>query len=407
MSSLNQSITNHRFRNNQSMIGRSGSFWEKAKEAGVIDICVEKFKDKKLVTSTGHEFINFSTCSYLGLHDHPAVIQGAVDAYTKYQQFDLSIAPVRIRLSMMDELENYLSQILKSTSIFTSSATVSTTAVLPLLASGHLTGGYPTTMVFDQHCHFSMALMKPICDDESKVLTCRHNDLDYLEDLCKKHQRVAYVGDGVYSMGGQAILKELFALQDKYGLFLYFDDAHSISIFGEHGEGYVRSFMDNLNPLTIIVGSLAKAYGASGGFISLDSPKYRDLLYRFGGPLGWSQNPNPAVMGAANASAKLHLSSELGELQNRLRENIRIFDSLVSTKEQGSFFPIRRIRLGEVDKAVFFSKKVYEKGFYLSPVAFPIVAKNDAGVRVMLRADVDKNTIRELANAIQEVEKIL
>ncbi|HBL27689.1 MAG TPA: 2-amino-3-ketobutyrate CoA ligase, partial [Acidobacteria bacterium] len=82
----------------------------------------------------------------------------------------------------------------------------------------------------------------------------------------KKYPRVAYVADGAYSLGGTAPVEGLLELQDRYGLFLFFDDSHSLSVTGAMGEGYARSLMpDQLNPLTTIVASLGKAFGGSGG----------------------------------------------------------------------------------------------------------------------------------------------
>ena len=92
--------------------------------------------------------------------------------------------------------------------------------------------------------------------EETQVETIRHNDLDALEQTCCKHPVVAYVCDGVYSMGGFALIEGLLQLQEKYGLFLYIDCAHGISLFGDNGEGFARSQLPReLGERTIVAAS--------------------------------------------------------------------------------------------------------------------------------------------------------
>jgi 7-keto-8-aminopelargonate synthetase-like enzyme len=258
--------------------------------------------------------------------------------------------------------------------------------------------------VFDKHCHFSMNLVKPICADETTVLTAPHNDLDFVEDVCKRHRRVAYVADGAYSMGGATCMDGLLELQDRYGLFLYLDDSHSLSIWGERGEGFVRSQLgDQLNPLTIVVGSLAKAFGVSGGVVMLGPTKHEPVLNRFGGPMSWSQDLNVPALGGGLGSVRVHLSPELGRLQRKLKENLALFDSLVETAERGNGLPVRRIPVDSEERAVECSEQLLERGFYSSAVFFPIVERGTAGLRVMVRADNRPEDILALCEALHEV----
>ncbi|WP_341538419.1 aminotransferase class I/II-fold pyridoxal phosphate-dependent enzyme, partial [Pseudomonas viridiflava] len=104
--------------------------------------------------------------------------------------------------------------------------------------------------------------------------------MEQLETLCKAHDRVAYVADGVYSMGGMADIESLIYLKEKYGLFLYLDDSHAISALGVGGTGYARSKLDELDGNTIIVASLGKAFGASGGVAMLGNDRQKKLIHR-------------------------------------------------------------------------------------------------------------------------------
>jgi 7-keto-8-aminopelargonate synthetase-like enzyme len=395
----------HRFRNNSKAIALGNPAWEEAREHHLIDLHVQVAGNDRLrEESTGFEFVNLSSCSYLGLHYHPAILEGAIAGLRRAKVLDEPISRVRIRLTDLDELEARLAALYRARCIATVTASTATAGVLPLLASGHLADGTPPVMVFDKHCHFSMNLVKPICADETTVLTCRHNDVDFIADACKKHPRVAYVADGVYSLGGAAPVRDLMELQDRYGLFLYFDDSHSLSVYGERGEGYVRALMgDEVHPRTVIVASLCKGFGGSGGVIMLGPDQDRDLTIRFGGPLAWSQKLNSAGMGAALASIDIHESPELAGLQGRLRRNLALFDSRIETAEKGDDFSIRLVPIGNEAAASEISGEIFRRGFYTSPVFFPIVERGQAGLRVMLRADNRPEDIEAFCAAVEEL----
>lgn len=392
----------HRFRNNATAIPSGNEGWDVALEHGLIDIRTDpEDAGRVLRRLDGHRFINLCSCSYLGLTGHPLVLEGAIAALRTQQSMDLPTSRIRLRLNLLEEFEVQLTELFGVRTISAVTCSSATAGVLPLIASGHLCpDGQPRVMAFDRFAHFSMSLIKPICADESLVVTTPHNDMSFLEDLCKKHGRVAYVCDGVYSMGGVAPMQDLLALQDKYGLFLFIDDSHSLSLWGEKGRGYARSSMASVNPLTIIVASLGKGFGTSGGIIMLGHEKSEPVLTRFGGPLAWSQGLNVPSIGASMASIKLHQSAELVELQKRLQANIALFDSLVETEQGNNGFPLKVIHIGEADDAVRASGEILEAGFYTSAVFFPIVRKGDASLRIMLRADLSTEEVRRFVRAL-------
>ena len=395
----------HKFRNNAKAIEISNKHWEKAKENNLTHLKVKVKGRNELynIKGTDKEVINLCSFSYLGLNSHPDIIQAAIDALHEESVLHLGIVTLRIRLGMKQRVEDELSDLYNTTVIQVLSASVANAGILPVLASGHLSDGKPLAMVFDRFCHFSMAYVKPICADEAPVFTCPNNDLNYIEDMCKKYPRVAYVTDGVYSMGGIATLKGLLDLQEKYGLFLYFDDSHSISIKGKHGEGYIASQLDEINDRTVIVGSLGKGFGASGGMVLLGPGKHADILRRYGGPMGWSQDMNVAGLGAILGSIKIHRSPELGQLQQKLQDNIALFDKLIPNEYAGNGFPIRIVKFGAEEEAIRASKAMFEQGFYTAPVYFPIVERGKAGIRIMIRANIDQEDIVRLCDSIKSI----
>ncbi|MBZ4422887.1 aminotransferase class I/II-fold pyridoxal phosphate-dependent enzyme [Myxococcus sp. RHSTA-1-4] len=395
----------NRYRNTESMITHGNPSFQAAKEAGLMDLSVRGTGRGTLALPDGREFINTCSCSYLGLDSHPEVLDGAIQILQREKTMNLAISRLRVRLSAMDELEAELSRLWRAKTVVTTTASAASAGLLPLIASGHLLpDGKRPVLVFDKAAHFSMNLIKPICADETEVLTSPHNDLDFLEDVCRKHARVAYVADGFYSMGGAAVVKELLALQDRYGLFLYFDDSHSLSLYGTAGEGFVRTLIGgDLGPRTLIIGSLGKGFGTAGGAVMLGPGHHTDLVGRFAGPLGWSQSLTVPAIGASLASARIHGTPELAERQQALRANIRYFDERIPTRTRGEDFPIKVIEVGPEAEAVERSRRMLERGFYTSAVFFPIVPKGRAGLRIMLRANLAQADLQRLCDALRDV----
>jgi 7-keto-8-aminopelargonate synthetase-like enzyme len=393
----------NRFRNNEKAIGIGNEFWEATARNGLSGIVANLVGGGYLETGDGHRFLNLSCCSYLDLDSHPKIIEGAIRSLQKYGVLDHCISRIRIQLPALLELEESLTSLFRAKVVTAISASAATAGVLPLVASGHLCGNHKPVMVFDKNAHFSMNLYKSVCGDETEVLTSPHNDMNYLEDACKKYDHVAYVCDGTYSMGGHAPVGDLLALQNKYGMFIYFDDSHSLSIMGEKGEGFIRSNIDEFNDKTIIVATLNKAFGTSGGVIMF-GPKGKDvalLLERFGGPLAWSQPMNMAAIGASLAAAEIHDSPELKHRQERLQRHIALFDERVDSEQRGNGFPIKLVGASN-DRVMSAGLKLYREGFYVSPVFFPIVPRNQAGLRVMVRAGVEESEILRLCAIIAE-----
>lgn len=392
----------NQYMNVQKSISIGNPSWESAKQSQLTDLLVEHIGNARLRDQNGHEFINMCSCSYLALDVHPKIVQAAADHVIKAKTVNLPTSRIRIRLGMLDEAEEALASHFGCEVLTALSCSAASVAVLPLMAAGVFSGGERPLMIFDKHCHFSMNQMKPNCGDETEVVSCGHNDLNFIEDACKKNQTVAYVAEGAYSMGGQAVVADLLRLQDKYGLYLYFDDAHSLSAYGDRGEGYVRSFMPELSDRTIIVCSLAKAFGTNGGAIFLGPKEQKDIVRRFGGPMSYSQYINPATIGATIASVEVHRSEEFPILQRQLQDNIALFDSLLPTAHSGNGLPIRLVVLKEAELAVKCSEMLFREGFYSSAVFFPIVARNQAGLRVMVRADMSEHDIRRFAALVKE-----
>ena len=395
------------FINTERTIELGNASWELAQASGLTDRSVVHCPSSRLRDQDGHVFMNMCSCSYLGLEADKRLAQRAARYVLDIGTVNLPTSRIRIRLRELDELEYALSSHFDCQAFTATSCSAGIVASLPLLAAGIFTNGVRPYLIFDKHAHFALNQMKAVCGDETQVATCAHNDVQFVEDMCKRHRQVAYVADGAYSIGGSAPIEQLLALQEKYGLFLYFDDSHSLSAYGKRGEGIVRGGMPELNSRTILVYSLAKAFAANGGGIFMSKQaSYLKEFRRFGGPMSYSQYLNPAAIGAAMASLEIHRSAELATLQCRLADNITLFDQLVPTEYAGTPSPIRVMPMASAEMAVRVSEAVFQQGYYTSAVFFPIVARNRSGLRVMLRADMTELDIRSFCSIVaQQVQQ--
>ncbi|WP_326700034.1 aminotransferase class I/II-fold pyridoxal phosphate-dependent enzyme [Streptomyces sp. NBC_01754] len=395
----------HRHRNNAKSVPAAEAAWGLSRDHGMLGLVVDAAEGQNRLRDirTGHEFANLSSCSYLGLNSHPTVVEAGRAALAEERITGLSMGEFRIRLGITERLEEELAEHFGTHVLPSVSCGALSAAILPLLASGHLTGSDPLVVVLDRFAHFSMNFLKPVLADETLVLTCPHNDMRYLEDVCKRYPRVAYVGEGVYSTGGLADLEGIKDLQDRYGMFVYLDDSHAVSAVGERGEGYARTVFDVLGPRTIVVASIAKAFGSTGGIAMVGDRAILELLYR-SGPMAWSQGMRTAAVGTTLGALEVHRSPEFGRRRRQLDRNVELFDERMRGHElRGTGSHIKFVTVGDNDRAVRLSTELYRRGYYCSAMFFPIVARGRAGVRMMLRGDMPTELTERFADDLLDV----
>ena len=257
--------TANTYTNYRKLISIADHDWETAEAGKIADLNVDIKGINQLVDQHGRVLHHFCTTSYLGLDHHPEIIKGAMDTLKEIGTLRVANSKNRCKLGILEQYELELSELLDATCLSALSCSAASAGILPLLASGVFTGNRPPAMVFDRSAHYSMNHLKAACADETVVITSPHNDMDFLELQCRKNSSVAYIADGAYSMGGVADLAGLVYLRDRYGLFLYLDDSHALTAIGKSGAGLVRPQINSLEDNCIIVASLAKSFGASGG----------------------------------------------------------------------------------------------------------------------------------------------
>jgi len=293
-----------------------------ATKNGVIHLTTEDFKlEKNNIKINKKDYVNFGSCSYLSLEFDERIKQGAKQAIDDYgTQFSSSRAYVSPRF--YDELESKLSLIFNAPTIVTPTTTLGHIAAIPVLI------GPNDVVILDHQVHNSVQTAVAIVKSKGvKVEMVRHNRMDLLEEkiqnLKGEYDNIWYMADGIYSMYGDAApLDEIYALMDRYSQFhFYVDDAHGMSCYGKHGRGYVLAEREIHNQM-VMATSFAKAFATGGGALIFPNKELARKVRSFGGPMITSGPMQPSALGAAIASADIHLSGEIEELQEDLQQNI-------------------------------------------------------------------------------------
>jgi 7-keto-8-aminopelargonate synthetase-like enzyme len=360
------------------------------------------------VDISGRHLLNFGSCSYLGLEQRSELKHGAIRAVERFgTQFSYSRA--YLELPLYRQLEDALAEMTGGHVLVAPSTTLGHIAALPVLTEAG------DAVIIDQFAHASLhtatALLRSV-----PVHPVRHNRIDLLEEkiaeLSRKHARVWLVIDGLYSMLGDfAPLEEIAGLLKAYpSLHVYVDDAHSTSWTGEHGRGHGLTHLPDRSRVVVALG-MAKAFGVGGAALVFSNAEDLSRVRRCGGPMLFSGPLQPPLLGAALASAQLHLTPEFPGLQQALLDRIDYAISIAP--DHGVRFatqdrtPIFFVRCGPSSAAFTVAKALREQGLYTCISVFPAVPQNQAGIRFTLslhntRSDIDRLIEvlgKEMANA--------
>lgn len=357
------------------------------------------------VTLGGRELLNFGSCSYLGLEHHPALKSGAIEATGRYgTQFSSSRAYVS--LGLYEELEAQLEGLFGGKVVVTPTTSLGHLAALPVLI------GEQDALVLDHQVHASVSMAAQLLKARgNRVEVIRHNHLGMLENRLQKladsHARIWYLADGLYSMYGDlAPLTELHQLLDQYEqLHLYLDDAHGIGWTGKYGAGTAAPLLAG-HPRAVIAASLNKSFAAAGGALILPDQATKQRVRDCGGPLIFSGPIQPPMLGAALASARLHLTAEVADRQAYLLRLIHLFnreavayDLPVFTTEAS---PICFVRVGKPDVGYNMARRLNQLGCYVNLAAYPSVPYKNTGLRMTLHHHLKPQDVMNLVRHIAQ-----
>ena len=153
-----------------------------------------------------------------------------------------------------------------------------------------------------------------------------------------------------------------------------------------------------------MVASLAKGFSAGGAVLALPAPETARLVRRCGSTMIFSGPLQPALIGAALASARLHLSRELSERQEKLRDRIVLFNTLAEARGiplgSPAATPIRFVKTGDNEATYQMGAALMSEGFYTNTAVFPAVSKQQGGLRVALTLHQTPDDVRRLVDAI-------
>lgn len=357
----------------------------------------------RIITVNGKERVNFSSCSYLGLEQHPKLKEGAIDAINRFgTQFSSSRA--YLSLSLYRELENLLSLMFEMPVIASPTTTLGHFSNIPVLVSPD------DLVIMDAKLHASVQMaLQLIKARGGKIEVVRHNRIDMLEDIIldnkDKYQKIWYMADGVYSMyGDYSPVDDLMALLDRQEqLHLYFDDAHGMSWTGKNGTGYVRSKMKRHERLYLTT-SLNKAFAAGGGALIFPNEEAKRKVRNCGSTMIFSGPMQPGSLGAGIASAEIHLSNEIYALQEQLQNRITYFHDLAKKLNlpliSDSNSPIKFIGVGKPGVGYSMVRRLMDKGFFINLSVFPSVSYNNTGLRIPITNHHSLEDIEMLLNHI-------
>jgi 8-amino-7-oxononanoate synthase len=397
-----------RLRNTPLVIREAAASYERAIESNLMQVTIKGRNGKHVLLPDGRDVVEFVNCSYLGLDLHPRVIEASksVDG-----DWGMNFCCARSRFSIEPQrlLEEELSELYKGRVITFPSTTTTHLSVMPLLASGALIGEnqtHKTCLIFDQFAHSSMQYLKPVLAVEATVETIPHNSL---EDLRLQVMRARargevpiYVADGIYSMGGLCPVADVMALAEELDFYLYLDDAHGTTIFGERGEGLVLSQIEGEVPDRLIVTlALSKGFGAYGGGLVVAGEWRERLIRSYGQVYAFSAALNFSAVHACRAVVELHRDGTVQRLQQTLRDRVALFDDLMG--EPLPFSPIRMLLIGDEQDAIDAGEQVIKDGYFASVVFFPIVRRRAAQLRVCIAANHTPDDIRGIAAAFKRV----
>lgn len=348
----------------------------------------QPFTGERIDIENQGSFLNFSVCDYLRISNDKRVKEDSSAAVLKYGTYT-AISRTFLKLHIYKEAEEIVSKIFDDKPVLLlPRTTLSHIAVLPIII------GRKDAVILDHQVHTTVRMASDMIKAYgTHIETIRHNRLDLLEtkykELESQYDKIWYFTDGIYSMFGDTIpITELESLLNKYEkLHLYVDDAHGMSWSGTHGQGYVLSKI-KYHPKLFLVTSLGKGFGAGGSAVVCPDEDTYDKILNLGAPLMFTSPVEPATLGAIISSAKIHLSPEIVEKQEKLKVLMDHFYARAKHLSipivDYSLTPIALVATGTPQLANEIGEALFANDIHVTGALYPAVPFHNSGVRVMI-----------------------
>ncbi len=348
------------------------------------------------VVVNGKRFINFSSNDYLGLANHPKVIEALAEGAHKWGAGSGAAHLVSGHSNPHHALEEELAEFTgRSRALLFSTGYMANLGVVSALI------GRGDTVFEDRLNHASLIDAGVL--SRAKLKRYAHADV---ADLTEKLAGIdsgarLVVTDGVFSMDGDlAPLPELTHACRDQDAWLMVDDAHGLGTVGEGGRGCLEHFKLDSDAVPILVGTLGKAFGTFGAFVA-GSEALIESLIQLARSYVYTTALPPAVAEATRTSLRL-IQTETWR-REKLHELIRRFRqgaSELALPLMRSFTPIQPLLLGETERALMVSERLREQGFLISAIRPPTVPEGTARLRITFSAEHDNAHVDQLLTAL-------
>jgi 8-amino-7-oxononanoate synthase len=341
--------------------------------------------------------------NYLGLTNHPEVIEAGVDAIKKYGSGCSGSRFLNGTLDIHLALERELADFLHKEDVMTfSTGFQSNLGILSAIA------GRNDVIVGDKENHAS--IYDGCRLSYAKLMRYDHNDMEDLEKVLKSipdDKGILIVTDGVFSMTGDICnLPEIVRLAKKYGARVMVDDAHGLGVLGKHGRGTAEHFALE-DEVDIYMGTFSKSLASLGGYMAA-SKEVIDYVKHSSRPFIFSASITPASVETARAALRII---------NREPERVRALKDISNYMRQGlialgvdiieSDTPIIPIYTYEDLKTFIACKLLLERGVYVNPVISPATPVGQSLLRTSYTATHTKEQMDYAMKQIKEVLEIL
>ena len=353
----------------------------------------------------GKEVINLASNNYLGLANHPRLIEVAVAATQAFGVGSGAVRTIAGTMRIHMELEEKIADFknVEACVVFQSGFTANAGTVSSIL-------GKEDYIISDELNHASIIDGARLSRANIKVF--RHKDASHCEELLQElenkpgHKLV--ITDGVFSMDGDiGPVDKLALLAEKYGAIMMVDDAHASGVLGRNGRGSVDHFKMH-GKVDVQVGTLSKAIGALGGYVC-GSKDLIDFLYHRARPFLFSTSHPPSV--AATCIEAFNILEQEPERIERLWSNTRYFQSelkragfnIGGINTPATETPITPLIVGDGGKTMEFSRALFDKGVMATGIAFPTVPEGKSRIRMILTSEHTKD---QLDRALEIIERV-
>lgn len=347
------------------------------------------------VAVNGRSLLNFSSNDYLGLANHPALKEAAREAFDSGGFGACASRLVCGTFAAHEELETALAAFKRTPAALSfSSGYAAAVGAIPALC------GRDDVLILDKLCH--ACLVDGARLSGSRIRVFPHNDTGRLEShlrwAARTHPgaRVMILAESVYSMDGDtAPLAEIVELKDRFGAWLFLDEAHGVGVLGDAGRGLADE-LGLSGRIEVQMGTLGKALGAHGAYIA-GSRALRDFFINRNRAFIYSTAPPAPVAAAAARAIGIVQSAEGNDLRLKLWKNIRDLQCRLGLADISS--AIVPLIVGDERAAMDRASQLLEMGLLVPAIRFPTVARGTARLRITLSASHSACDIRSLADA--------